>query len=78
MTSEENSSGDTGSQQTDETPAGGHSDAGFRQLGGEETVDPGATDTDIGGTGGVDGGTEGGLRNEKAPDIMPPSDSSSR
>ena len=27
----------------------------FRQLGGEDVVDPGATDTDIGGTVGTDG-----------------------
>jgi hypothetical protein len=78
MTSEEKNSGDTGSAQTKEQRAGGHSDAGFQQLGGEPTVDPGATDTGIGGTGGVDGATIGDLRNEEAPHIVPPSEGSGR
>jgi hypothetical protein len=72
MTSEENASATGGSSQKQEPQAGGHSDKGFQQLGGDETVDPGATDTGIGGTGGVDGATLGGLRNEEAPHIVPP------
>lgn len=72
MTSEDKSSGQTGSSQKQEPQAGGHSDAGFQQLGGDETIDPGATDTGIGGTGGVDGATLAGLRHEEAPEIVPP------
>lgn len=58
-------------EDSQESRAGGHSDAGFQQLGGDETIDPGATDTGIGGTGGVDGATMGDLRHEQAPDIVP-------
>lgn len=72
MTTEENRSGQSGSSQKQEQTAGGHSDAGFEQLGGDETIDPGATDTGIGGTGGVDGATLDGLRHEEAPEIVPP------
>lgn len=71
MTSEDNTASQGGSSQKQEQTAGGHSDSGFEQLGGDETIDPGATDTGIGGTGGVDGATLGGLRNEEAPHIVP-------
>lgn len=36
-----------------------HADTTFRQLGGDPDVDPGATDTSIGGTTGTDGGFVG-------------------
>lgn len=53
--------GGTGSQ----TPAPGPEQP-FRQLGGEDVIDPGATDTDIGGTVGTDGWTPPGvLRNQE-------------
>lgn len=71
MTSEDTTSAKSGSTQKQEPQAGGHSDKGFQQLGGDETIDPGATDTGIGGTGGVDGATLGGLRHEEAPEIVP-------
>ena len=74
MTSND-TTGKAGTTRKQEPKAGGHSDAGFQQLGGDETIDPGATDTGIGGTGGVDGATLGGLRNEEAPHIMPPENS---
>jgi hypothetical protein len=72
MTSNDDTPKESGSGQNGEGEAGGHSDAGFKQLGGEPTVDPGATDTGIGGTGGVDGATLGGLDREVAPHIVPP------
>lgn len=72
MTSNDNSEKNNTATKTKEQKAGGHADHGFHQLGGEPAVDPGATDTGIGGTGGVDGATLDGLRREGAPHIVPP------
>jgi hypothetical protein len=71
MTANDNTQKDDATT-TEEPRAGGHSDSGFQQLGGETAEDPGATDTGIGGTGGVDGATLGGLGREEAPHIVPP------
>lgn len=56
---QQNERSDQNESSTQEEQGPEHADTIFRQLGGEEIVDPGATDTSIAGTTGTDGGFVG-------------------
>lgn len=58
MTQQNDRSDQTGSSKH-ERQGPEHADTTFRQLGGEPSTDPGATDTSIAGTTGTDGGLVG-------------------